>query len=463
MNKCAFFIIIVLLAVTGCQTGKENLPEAKPVAPEFEPPFNPQLSTLNPQLSTLNSQPSTLNSQPSTLNSQPSTLNDERICYELEYYLKRHNVDDEGFDMVARYAEEGDSALSAYMPRGHATPLGLLRLRHLLRSGKGIVRDSCGRLVIGTWQADTLVSGIRIDTLGIYAGQFSRAMTADGHGSFRAVDGSYYEGHWLSDLRDGFGFLVSPENLKAGIWQGGRFLGEKVHYTSDRIYGIDISRYQHEARRRSFPIAWREMRITSLGHKANRPILGEVDYPVRFIYIKSTEGTTIRNRYYATDYAAARKNKIHVGAYHFFRTRIDGRLQANFFLKNTLLRKGDLPPVLDIEPTNAQIAKMGGAEALFREVRQWIAVVERRTGTRPILYMNQRFIREQLDKAPDLKENYLVWIARYGIYKPDVHLAIWQLSADGRVNGIKTDVDINVFNGYEGQWEEFLREECIKN
>ena len=37
---------------------------------------------------------------------------------ELEYYLQRHDVNDEGFDMVARYAEEGDSTLSVYMPQG---------------------------------------------------------------------------------------------------------------------------------------------------------------------------------------------------------------------------------------------------------------------------------------------------------------------------------------------------------
>ena len=439
MNKYAFYIFIFLLTVVSCQRDKEQSPDNKPVAIDIEP----------------------LPKYGVSRDTAVTALRNRRIASELEYYMKRHNVDDEGFDMVARYAEEGGAALSAYMPQGHINPLGVLHLRHLPRMGKGIGRDSCGRMVIGTWQADTLVSGIRIDTLGVYAGQFSKTMKADGHGSYRAADGSYYEGHWLDDLREGFGFNVSPENLLAGIWRGGRFLGEKVHYTSDRIYGIDISRYQHEAHRRSFPIVWRDLRISSLGHKANRPVLGEVDYPVRFVYIKSTEGISIRNRYYTTDYAAARKNKIHVGAYHFFRTRMSGRQQAHYFLNSTLLRKGDLPPVLDIEPSNSQIAKMGGAEALFHEIRQWIDVVERSTGTRPILYMNQRFIREHLDKAPDLKEKYLVWIARYGIYKPDVHLAIWQLSADGKVNGIKTDVDINVFNGYEGQWEEFLREECI--
>ena len=40
------------------------------------------------------------------------------IQKELNYYLQRHSVQDEGFDMVARYANEGDSTLATYMPKG---------------------------------------------------------------------------------------------------------------------------------------------------------------------------------------------------------------------------------------------------------------------------------------------------------------------------------------------------------
>ena len=68
---------------------------------------------------------------------------------------------------------------------------------------------------------------------------------------------------------------------------------------------------------------------------------------------------------------------------------------------------------------------------------------------------------DRTDLAPDLKEGYHFWIARYGEYKPDIHLDIWQLSADGRVRGITPEVDLNVFNGYQGQWDEFLRTQSI--
>jgi lysozyme len=275
------------------------------------------------------------------------------------------------------------------------------------------------------------------------------------------ADGSYYEGHFAYDQRNGFGFSISVDHLHAGTWKNDRFVGERMTYNTDRIYGIDISRYQHEQGRKRFAINWGKMNITSLGKRNTLP--DDAKPAVSFVYIKATEGLTIRNRYFMSDYQAARKQKLPVGAYHFFSTKQSGRLQANYFLKSGRFLIGDLPPVLDVEPTDARIMQMGGPEALFREIRSWIAVVEQQLHVKPILYVSQNFVHKYFDLAPDLKENYHVWIARYGEYRPDVHLAIWQLSADGHVNGIHGPVDINVFNGYAGQWQEFLNNETIQH
>ena len=187
-----------------------------------------------------------------------------------------------------------------------------------------------------------------------------------------------------------------------------------------------------------------------------------MDYPVSFVYIKSTEGVTVRNRYYRADYLQARRRGIPVGAYHFFSLRSDASAQARHFVRHSLFRSGDLPPVLDVEPTDSQIRAIGGPEELFRRVRQWMSIVRSRTGVKPVLYVSQEFVRKYLDMAPDLKRDYNVWIARYGEYKPDIKLLFWQLSPDGRVSGIRGDVDINVFNGYAGLFRRFLDEETIK-
>jgi lysozyme len=240
-------------------------------------------------------------------------------------------------------------------------------------------------------------------------------------------------------------------------------MGERMVYTTERIYGIDISRYQHEQGRKRFNINWKLLRIKGLGRRiSTNRVNGEVDYPISFVYIKSTEGISIKNRYYANDYRSCHLNKIPVGAYHFFSTRQDPTTQANHFLRHTSFRRGDLPPMLDIEPSDARINQMGGPEILFKNIRTFLNIVERRLGVRPLLYINQSFVNNWLDYAPDLKKDYHFWIARYGEYKPDIHLSLWQLSADGYVKGIQGHVDLNVFNGYEGQWEEFVSEHSIR-
>lgn len=396
-------------------------------------------------------------------NIDTSTAVSPAVAEELEYYFDRHDVQDEGFEMVAAIAS-GQRLKISIDPTLTAMSVGTWEGHQ--RQGTVLSLDSLQRTVIASWQADTIVTGIRVDSIGIYMGDFT-SLKADGHGALYLPDGSYSEGHWTGDLRQGFGVqLLHPygdePRLQAGEWSKNRFMGERMRYTTERIYGIDIAKYQHGKGRRAVPIHWDKLRITHVGKRGSQNVRGTADYPVSFVYIKSTEGTSIRNRFYLNDYAQARKHDIRTGAYHFWSLRTSGAEQANYFIRNTLFRDGDLPPVLDVEPTNAQIAQTGGAEKMFREIRIWLKAVERHTGVKPILYVNQMFVNTHLSSQPDLKRDYRVWIARYSEYKPDVRLTYWQLCPDGRVAGIQGDVDINVFNGYKSQFEAFLEEETIK-
>ena len=388
---------------------------------------------------------------------------------EFAYYLDRHNVSDEGYEMVAAFA----NGQLHHEPIDTIPIYNVGRWKDKKRQGTAIIRDSLGRIIIGNWNADTLVSGIRIDSLGIYQGAFTngaRAIITDakaeGHGAYMTTDGHYFEGHWEQDQPEGFGLQLLENEvitiLKTGEWQKGVFKGERMNYTTERIYGIDISRYQHGKGRKKYPIYWNRLRISHLGSKSKKQISGIVDYPVSFCFIKSTEGVSIRNPYYAQDYTNASKAGIPIGAYHFFSTKRTGQAQAEYFINNTLFRKGDLPPVLDIEPSDSQIAAMGGSQALWRNIRVWLQAVEKRCKVKPILYINQRFVNNYLPDAPDIMRSYKIWIARYGEYKPGVKLAVWQLSPDGRVKGITGEVDINVFNGYQQQFDEFLQNETIQ-
>ena len=268
---------------------------------------------------------------------------------------------------------------------------------------------------------------------------------------------------WHEGKRNGFGILLDANGMvRIGEWKDNVYQGERPIYTTEHVYGIDISRYQHDFGKKHYSIDWSKIRISHLGSKSNKRISGTVDYPVSFCYIKSTEGTTITNKYFVNDYKNARNHGIRCGAYHFFSTRTSGTQQANYFIQNTLFHPGDLPPVLDVEPSAALIKEMGGTEVLLNRIRVWMKAVENHLGVKPILYVSQNFINKYLADADDIKDEYQVWIARYGEYKPDVKLAIWQLSPDGHVNGIHGEVDINIFNGYRDRFDEFLERSCIR-
>ena len=379
----------------------------------------------------------------------------ESISSELRYYLRAHRIDDEGYGMIADYNAQNDNIILRLKLMNR---ISLINRTNLNINIPNIITHR------GYWDKrgwhpgiPPLHQGMIISKSGVYRGMIDNHLQPAGHGIFKSPGRGYCEGEWEDGLQHGFGFHVRPyKDIQVGTWVKGRYKGERLHFTSERIYGIDISRYQHEIHGRNFSINWKALRITNLGRHNQQNVTGEANYPVSFIYIKATQGTTVTNQYFAADYKAARQHGYHVGAYHFYSTTSDAQEQAKHFLETASFHRDDFPPVFDVEPSDAQIEAMGGAEKLLSEMRIWLRIVERELGIRPIIYVNQSFVNKYLQDAPDLKRGYLIWIARYSEYKPDIRLCWWQLSATGRVSGITGDVDINVFNGYSDQWEEFL-------
>ena len=414
---------------------------------------------------------------------------------ELDYYLQSHQVTDEGFNMVSQYAQQEtlkrDSAKKMLDSLSHIRKGKHLKIIHkqtlvaiLSNKQKAALKKldfpffqlmpektPKGIRPLSPQQAADLVGidakplskspllYLHPDSTSNYQGQTDSLGVPQGHGKYWSLNGNYYEGYWKNGKRDGFGFSVSPKKpLRVGEWRNDAYKGERLVYTSERIYGIDISKYQHIAGKKKYAIDWSRLRITNLGKISKKAIAGNVNYPISFIYVKSTEGATLLNPYYRKDYLAARAHGYKVGSYHFFSPLSPAPLQARQFLKHTMLRKDDFPPVLDVEPTKEQIKKMGGTSVLFAHVRTWLRMVERATGVKPILYISQTFVNRYLSLAPDLKQNYQIWIARYGEYKPDIRLVYWQLCPDGRVAGIHGAVDINVFNGYNDAYDQFVQQ-----
>lgn len=199
------------------------------------------------------------------------------------------------------------------------------------------------------------------------------------------------------------------------------------------IHGIDVSKYQSL-------IAWKEVKAMKI--KAIQ--LG-------FTFIKATEGTSNTDPQFKRNWKKSKDAGILRGAYHFFIGSKDGRLQAENFIDKVKLETGDLPPVLDIEHLNGV-----SPPQLKKEVKIWLAIIENYYGVKPIIYTNVDFYKQNLGSEFD---EYPLWVAHYyQLKQPRINRGwiFWQHSDKGRVNGIVSKVDFNVFNGDSLDFENIL-------
>jgi lysozyme len=171
-----------------------------------------------------------------------------------------------------------------------------------------------------------------------------------------------------------------------------------------------------------------------------------------FAFIKATEGIGRVDRKFNRNWKRAKDAGIPCGAYHFFLATKSGKLQAENFISTVQLEKGDLPPVLDVEQTYGVTTSK-----LQKEVKAFLNTVSDYYGVTPIIYTNTDFYRQHLN-TPAF-ETYPLWVAHYLQQKePRVvrNWLFWQHSETGRVNGITTKVDFNVFNGDTAAFEQLL-------
>lgn len=199
------------------------------------------------------------------------------------------------------------------------------------------------------------------------------------------------------------------------------------------IHGIDVSKYQQT-------ISWdavKEMKVKEI--------------QLGFVFIKATEGIINTDPQFKRNWKKSKQAGMIRGAYHFFLATKDGREQAENFISAVDLEKGDLPPVVDIEQTyGVNIA------LLKKELKEWLEVVEYYYGVKPIIYTNVDFYSRYLGKEFN---SYPLWAAHYYQYntpRVERNWDFWQHSEQGRVNGILSKVDFNVFNGDSLQFRSIL-------
>lgn len=215
-------------------------------------------------------------------------------------------------------------------------------------------------------------------------------------------------------------FFVGPTGFR---WRA--LYGDTKYPEGFEIHGIDISHYQGE-------IDWEEL--------SNAMIM---DYPLRFVIVKSTEGSTRLDKRFRDNFANAREYGFIRGAYHFWSNKSSARTQAYYFLDKVHLTEGDLPPILDIEHKR----KEQSMEDFQQDVLTWLHIVEDRYHVKPIIYTYHKF-KETYLNAP-VFDDYPYWIAHYYVEKVEYKGAwrFWQYTDAGKLPGINGYVDLNVYNG----------------
>lgn len=201
------------------------------------------------------------------------------------------------------------------------------------------------------------------------------------------------------------------------------------------VHGIDVSRFQRT-------IAWgavKEMKVKNI--------------QLGFAFIKATEGIGNTDPQFYRNWKRAKQAGMIRGAYHFFYPSKDGREQAENFIKTVDLEKNDLPPVVDIEQLNGI-----SFAVVKKELKKWLDMVEDHYKMKPVIYTNVDFYTRNLGKDFD---SYPLWAAHYYQYdEPRINRnwTFWQHSEEGRVNGILSKVDFNVFNGDSAAFRNLLHE-----
>ena len=225
-------------------------------------------------------------------------------------------------------------------------------------------------------------------------------------------------------------FFVGPTGFR---WRA--LYGDAEYPEGYEIHGIDISHYQGK-------IDWEQLK--------NAMIKG---CPVRFVIIKSTEGSSRLDENFRENFNQARDFGFIRGVYHFWSNKSTAREQAYYFLDQVHLTDGDLPPVLDIEHKPAD----KNVEDFQRDVLTWLHIVEDKYHAKPIIYTYYKF-KEQYLSAP-VFDDYPYWIAHYYVDKVQYKgkWKFWQHTDVGKLPGIKGYVDFNIYNGsyYE------LKQLCI--
>lgn len=176
---------------------------------------------------------------------------------------------------------------------------------------------------------------------------------------------------------------------------------------------------------------------------------GYIDYEkvkesgIEVVYIKASQGRTIKDAYFEINYENAKSNGIKVGFYHFLTAtnKEEAKQEAEFFVSVISGKVPDCKLVMDYEVFNGN-----NREEINIIAKEFLDTVENLTGKKAIIYSDLSNAQNIFDEQ--LAQNYELWLAYYGNYseltnvktKWENYIGI-QYTDRGRISGIRGAVD----------------------
>lgn len=178
--------------------------------------------------------------------------------------------------------------------------------------------------------------------------------------------------------------------------------------------GIDVSRFQDT-------INWKKV-------AANKSI--------DFVYVKASEGASIRDKMYRYNVKKAREEGLLIGSYHVYSSRTTAQQQFANFKKVVGNTKQDIIPVLDIEAVHCHKLYMARVDKLLE-------LMEKEYGAKPMIYTSERLYMTHFNVKKYKK--YHFFIANYK-REPQMAYTLWQYTQHGKQKGISGFVDFSRFS-----------------
>lgn len=198
-------------------------------------------------------------------------------------------------------------------------------------------------------------------------------------------------------------------------------------------YGVDISHHQ--------PLVfWKNLKVftdqngRTVWNKKNAVKEIQIDY----VIMKASEGATFKDWRFKGRWKKADKLSYKRGSYHFFRPGKDAESQARNFINQVAdIGPEDFPPILDIEKTDGL-----SAETINRRALEWLQIIEKHYGRKPIIYANPHYLHNILSR--EITQNYPIWVANYEVSQPNWNRwHMWQFTDRALVRGVGC-ADMNV-------------------